>query len=293
LRPNGDIAAVVLAAVEVSMRNKLISLAVVVALFSCGCGDDGPRSPNAPTPTPTVAALTITPATDLLKISQTETLAATASMSDGSSRALAGSWSSDAPAVATVDANGRVTGVGSGDATIAVDAQGVRATRRLHVIPDYQGRWSGDWRVAGCAADGDWSRVDFCRELPIGSRDALTVVLTQDRATVSGNADFGGLQGPVQGSIRADGLLALSGTFTVSDEGLVFEIAIADWQTVTTDNQRMTGRFTITLRASGIQGSGRIDGELRVVAKDASPALSSSAPGSSTLRRSISRLRSR
>jgi hypothetical protein len=73
--------------------------------------------------------------------------------------------------------------------------------------------------------------------------------------------------GPVQGPIQLAGHLGVGGTFTFTDEGITMDVTVTDWETTTTDNQRMTGRFVLAVRAAGLQGSVRFDGELRVVAK--------------------------
>ena len=124
------------------MRGNLVSLVLVFGLVSCG--GEGERPPTSPTPTPTPTALAITSSTDLLKINQIEPFTLRAPMSDGSTRTVAGTWSSDSPAVATVDSNGRVTAAGSGETAISAEVKGLRAApRRIRVLPDYQGRWSG------------------------------------------------------------------------------------------------------------------------------------------------------
>jgi hypothetical protein len=222
-----------------------------------------------------VSGLAITSSIDLLKINQVETFTATATMSNGSTAVVTATWRSDSPAVATVDANGRVTGISSGETAISAESNGVRATpRSIRVLPDYQGRWSGDWRVAGCTADGDWARTDVCRDIPVGTLLPFGLALTQNRDTATGNVQLDDVGGPVEGSISLGGHLVIAGRFTSADAGIVIEAAVGDWETVTTDNQRMTGRFSLTFRAPGLQGSVRFNGEPRIVAKTAAAALS-------------------
>jgi hypothetical protein len=243
---------------------------VVVALLTTlvACGGKGGGSPTAPsTPTPTITALSITPATDLIKIKASEAFTATATFSDGSSRSVQATWGSDTPGVATIDSSGRATGVTSGQATIFADYSGVpRATRLLRVMPDYHGRWRGDWSVTGCAEEGDWRGV--CREFTTGSLWVLNLTVNQTRDTVTGTTDFGDdLPGPVTGTIRMGGHLEVNGTYTVAFEGIPVEITVSNWETITTDNERMTGRFRMGMRAAGLQGSFRTDAELRIVTK--------------------------
>jgi hypothetical protein len=192
--------------------------------------------------------------------------------------------------VATVDSNGRVTGAGSGETAISAEANGLRAApRTIRVLPDYQGRWSGDWRLAGCTADGDWSRSDICREVPVGTLLPFGLALTQDRDTASGTATLDDVVGPVQGSIRLAGQLGVGGTFTFTDEGVTIDVTVAEWETTTTDNQRMTGRFVLVFRAARLQGSVRFTGELRIVAKSAAASVPA-APGRYRLRRLLTAL---
>ncbi len=250
----------------------LVVVALLVVAGACGRSDAvnpaGPSSSKA-----TVTALAITPATDLIKLKGAESFNATATLSNGSTSSVQATWGSDNASVATIDTGGRATAVSSGQATIFADYQGQRATRLLRVVPDYQGRWSGDFRVAGCGETGDWLGV--CADAyPTGSLFPLDLSATQDRDAITGTTDFGDRQpGPVSGSIRMSGHLGVSGTYSMTIEGWPVEITVSDWETLTTDNDRMTGRFRLTMRAAGIQGSIYTDGELRVVAKTSSTPL--------------------
>ena len=84
---------------------------------------------------------------------------------------------------------------------------------------------------------------------------------------MSGPSDFGDLLGPVEGSIRTSGHLILSAGFTGSDDDIVIDVTLTDWEALTTDNERMTGRFAFVIRTSGLQGSVRLDCELRIFGK--------------------------
>jgi len=254
------------------MRGNVVVLVLLLGIVSCGGGGGGPVTPT-PSP-PTVTGLAISSSTDLLKINQSETFTVTATMSNGSTGTVTATWRSENPAVANVDANGRVTGIGSGETAISAESNGVRAVpRTIRVMPDYQGRWSGDWRVAGCTADGDWARTNICRDVPVGSLSPFALALTQDRDRAAGNVTLDDVSGPVEGSIRPGGQLSLAGAFTLTEAGIVLDTTVGDWETTTTDNQRMTGHFTLAFRAAGLQGSARFNGELRIVAKTAAAPL--------------------
>ena len=255
------------------MRQVLMHVRIVfpvtglVVLAACGGGDGGPAPGGGVSRVP--VSLTISPSTDFLKLRASEALTAVATMTGGTTETVTATWSSDNAGVASVDASGRVTGSGSGQAGISAAYSGLTALRSLRVVPDYQGRWSGNHTVPNCIDDGDWLKADFCKDiLEQNPQFALDLVLTQNRDTTTGTLDIGiEPPGALQGSIQLNGDLGLSGTYTGTAEGLPVEVTVVDWQTRTTDNQRMTGRFRVTFRAPGLAGSVTADFELRVFSK--------------------------
>lgn len=272
--------------------SRLAAPILVLALatgVACSKGDD--NGPTGPSGIPTLVSISVTPNTDLIKIKAVETFTVTASFSDGTSQVVQGTWGSDAPGVATADA-GRVTGVAAGTATIFADYQGFRATRAIRVVPDYHGRWDGDWAVGSCTGDGDF--IDLCSEYATGELFGLTLVANQNRDAITGTTDFGdNLPGPVTGTIQPNGHLVVSGTYTISVDDVTMELTVGEWDTTTTDNQRMTGHLAVTGRAVGVQGSFKIAGDLHVVAKTSSVPAAVRGPNGSLLGRVRAALRRR
>lgn len=263
------------------MWKAVMSVLAMIALSACGGGGGGTPT----TPSSALASLSLVPATDLIKIKGTETFTANGSFSDGTTRSVEATWGSDNTAVATVSA-GRATGVAAGQATIFADYQGQRATRLLRVVPDYHGRWSGDHRQTGCADEGDWKGA--CADFPNGDLYMLVLALTQTRDALTGTADFGEPGGAVRGSIRMSGHLGLEGSQVITDEGLTLELTLANWETLTTDNERMTGRFGLIFRATGLTGSLRLDCELRIMSKtSATPLVGADRQGDNALRQHL------
>jgi hypothetical protein len=166
----------------------------------------------------------------------------------------------------------------------------MQATRALRVVPDYEGRWTGDAQITACVDDGDWRRVGFCEDLGIGGLFPTILALTQDRDHVTGNGSFDDMSGPVQGAIRTSGHIGLDGSFTVTVEGVPFDVTVSNWETLSTDNQRMTGRYALSFRAAALQGSARIDAELRIVTKGASGVVGSEIQRPPVMRRSLHRV---
>ena len=83
-----------------------------------------------------VESIAITPVSATLKVGETTALTATISPYNATDGSL--SWSSSDVSVATVDANGNVTAISTGDATItasANDGSGVTGTCRINVSP--------------------------------------------------------------------------------------------------------------------------------------------------------------
>ncbi|UCF20661.1 MAG: Ig-like domain-containing protein, partial [Gemmatimonadota bacterium] len=90
------------------------------------------------------ASVGVDPATDLIRAGTTVQL--TATPRDASGNPLTGltiSWSTSDDAVATVDANGLVTGEGLGTATITAEAGGQSGTAEIGVWANITGFWEG------------------------------------------------------------------------------------------------------------------------------------------------------
>lgn len=192
---------------------------LVCLAVATGCGGGASSTPTAPA-APLVTRIDVS-GSELLLIGSSETFTATAE----SGRLTAPRWESDAPTVATADSlTGRVTAVGTGTATISVDANGIRGTKLIRTLPNFAGSWKGGYQETGCEADGEFVRVRACDYWDLAS-GATKMTLTQDGATVSGSFALGPYA--VSGSISAEGVLTLtgvaSGTFTRRLQNVRFE----------------------------------------------------------------------
>jgi hypothetical protein len=259
-------------------------LAFVGVLLVAGCGGNGGGgAPTGPSGAGTPTSLSMTPQTDLIRLRGTETFTLTATLPNGGSQAVQGTWGSDQMLVATA-VNGRVTAIGSGQATIFADYQGLRATRLMRVVPSYDGRWIGDFRVTGCSEEGDWRLIEACKDFLTGELYFISLVLAQERTVVTGTLDLGDWPGPVEGSIAISGHLQLAGTLTLADDDFILEGRLFDWDTVSLDNEQMSGRFTLSLQIPGIDGWVRLESELRFVKTSTTAAtVSAAAPGVSVM----------
>lgn len=246
------------------MFRRLVLVLLTLSVAGCGGGGSSSSSPSSPTTTtPTTVSVAISPSTDVLKIQGTETFTVTATMSDGTSRAVSGTWTSSAASVATVDSSGKATAIASGQATITVTYSGASATRTIRVVPDYQGSWTGDYTVLSCQDSGGFHQEDWCKTAMADPVVRVTMTLTQTRDTVAGTWTHKLMAGAVQGTIEADGTLALTGIGNT--EGT--PINIAGWRTLSTDNKTQTGKYTLTFTSSVWSGSSQAGVEIRTCTK--------------------------
>jgi len=246
------------------MVHRALLMAALFGLSACGGGSSSPTTPTpAPTPAATTVSVAITPSTDLIKIQGTESFTVTATMSDGTSKAVSGAWTSDAATVVTVDTAGKVTGVGSGQAVVTATYGGAKATRTIRVVPDYQGSWAGDYRVLSCQDSGDFSREQWCVAALKDGVIRVSMTLTQTRDAVTGPWTHSSMSGAAQGTIEADGTLALSGTGRLDS----VPMSITGWRSRSTDNKGQAGKFTLAFTSTVWSGSAQATVEIRTCAK--------------------------
>lgn len=114
--------------------NRLPLWSLVLVLPLAGCGRD-PVSIKLPVSVPSVTTLRLsTDTVTLWAVGRTSQFAVEAR--DGQSRVMATpalTWTSSAPAVATIDEGGRVTAVGDGDAVVTARYGEVAAAARVRV----------------------------------------------------------------------------------------------------------------------------------------------------------------
>lgn len=112
------------------MTRALVLTLTLAAIGACGGSD----SASAPRPPVAVARITVTGASTLT-VGQSDQFSASAFAAGGTSvsPAPAFTWSSSAPAVASVDQTGRVQARAAGQTTIAASAGGVTGTLDVQV----------------------------------------------------------------------------------------------------------------------------------------------------------------
>ena len=130
------------------MRSLAFVLPIIFLAGSCAS-----RPPAGPGPT--LANLAVSSRNTFVFLGDQEQMTALEYLTDGAVQLGAGAWSSDAPDVALVNASGLVTGVGSGQATIAFDMGGRRASKIIRVVPNFAYDWNGTYVQTECHGTGD------------------------------------------------------------------------------------------------------------------------------------------
>jgi hypothetical protein len=105
-----------------------------------------------------------------------------------------------------------------------------------------------------------------------------------DPGCISADVDFDGAKGRISTTIQSTGRLVTTGQLTLSIEGITFDVALAEWDTTSVDNQLMTGRYRLDVRHALLTGLWRLEGEFLSIQKtSATPGVASAAgrPGRS------------
>jgi hypothetical protein len=113
-----------------------LALALSLVVASTGCGGSASTStPAAPSAPATASSIAITGTALLTAVGQTSQLAATATLSDGTTQTVTSSaaWQSSDENVVTVSRTGLATAVGAGQTTIMATAQSKSATFAMNV----------------------------------------------------------------------------------------------------------------------------------------------------------------
>src|SRR5262245_49613969 len=242
---------------------------IVASLVLSACGGGG--SPSTPTPTPTPSNATVTgivvSTLDFVRLNSPQRLVLSTTMSDGTTRVVEGTWESSDPAIATVAADGLVTGVASGESVITAQYQSFRAERRLRIVPDYAGQWDGGYRIANCRDEGDWE--GFCEGEDPSIEWSLELTFTQVGGDVAGLVlAFEDVAIPVIGFIATNGQLAVGGSVNIGSAAEPFLVDVTNWDTGASNNNLvMNGRFEVVGSAPDLEGEFRYFCEVTVLNK--------------------------
>jgi hypothetical protein len=243
--------------VSLVWKRRAIAPMLVSVLAGAGCG--GGKSPAAPSPT--VTTITVTSSTSMMLVGASEVFTATATLSNGATQPVTtGTWGSDASQVAQVEAaSGRVTGAGGGEVTIFVDFQGARGSKRIRVVPDYQGNWLGSYVVSSCSQTGGFAAGNACGStFPNNAALPLQFQFTQSADVLSGRTSLGQvLSDNFSAPIATNG--SVSVLVTATNSGLTFA---ESWNLISTQPGRISGTLRFVLTSTTLSGSVTVEANL-------------------------------
>jgi hypothetical protein len=224
----------------------------------------------------TVTTTAVTPTVFIGNLVQLE---ARESLSDGTTRtAVQPTWTSEAPAVATVLQSGLVSALGAGQATISAGAgASPRGTISFRVYPNFAGGWEGAEILIGCTDSLDFRGI--CQEeFPLNERYFHESRFTQNQASAAGTLDIGdGIIAKSTGTISLDGELALpAAPFSAGNEAI---IEVRNWRSRSDAPGQMTGTYQVWFAHPQLQGGFLFTLQLQNVFRNSS--LTSSVSGSS------------
>jgi hypothetical protein len=257
-----------------------VSAVSCAAALSSACGSSSSLGSQLAPSGVTVTSLAISVVTPSVGGGAQAT--ATATFSNGSTSPVASGFGGDSPSVATVTSAGVVTGVAIGDVTIFVDYQGMRASKKVHVLPSYSGISVGTYMVDTCAATGGFVTTDpatnFCTEFTADRMLQIAMQNTQsaDLTTVTGAFLLGGLQGTGSGTVSPTGTLTYSGAVILGSERMDFR----NWTATSPSPGRMVGSFEMVFTDTAMAGQGVVTCKNMDMTRQVSALAFSSAPAS-------------
>jgi hypothetical protein len=264
----------------------LVAMVCLGGAFASACGGSKSlASQLAPSGSVTLTsvALTLNPP----PVGSGAQATATATFSNGTVNPIASGFGTDTPSVATVTSTGGVAGLSIGDVTIFVDYQGMRATKKVRILPGYGGIFIGSYTIGSCAATGGFISTDpaqdFCTVFATGLTPGIAFnnIQSADLTTMTGQFILGGLQGGTgTGTISSAGLWNFAGTLPIGTGRVELRSLAATSPAV----GKIAGSFQLVFTDTTLTGSGTVN----AINLDATRQGSSAAMAISTAKRPAS-----
>ena len=217
---------------------KEVILGIVGCLFCLStCDRSGPTTPLNPVNTvqqaadqtdATAAGIVVTSSRMAYFIGSTDSFTASLKGTDGNSiQITGGSWASDTPGVATVNASGLVTIVGQGWANISCAHNGMIGSKQIWGRVDCRGTGSGTYSIEKCQAWEDFLATRFC-ETHVGPGLPVGLALAEEGEILRGTITLGTFSTPFEAKPLLDGSLEMEGH--VFSDPYEIDVAIGcDW----------------------------------------------------------------
>jgi len=135
------------------------------------------------------------------------------------------------------------------------------------VIPNVQGQWTGEYQIASCNNTGVFATSPpFCNTFNVGSVWPVRLTLTQTGTQLSGTLELGAATMQVSGPIGSSGQLLLTGTGSIVQGGVTFNVSLANWNT-TVAGTSMSGGWGINWTTTFGTGNAATSNTIRTVTK--------------------------
>jgi hypothetical protein len=161
--------------------------------------------------------------------------------------------------------------VAQGSATITATGHGVSGRHSIQVWQDYQGTWTGSYRIRVCSEQGDFAGALCASSFSPGSVYPVRVTLTQDGGSASGTIELGSIVDTLSGGIfdSRHFVGAASGSFGAG--GITFNNRVGTFDALST-GASLTGSLINTITAPGYTGNAYFEADLSGVTRTSSMA---------------------
>ena len=229
--------------------HRFLTCCIVIAALAAGACSNNNTTTTPTTATPTAS---ISPASTVYQIGQTQTFTLTATTTPTNVI-----WTSSNTDVLTIDSAGNATAISVGTATITANADSnVSATLAIQVVPIYQGNWTGTARVLACTDVAGFLSAAYCAR-NLGAVNTVTLTLTQSGGSVSGSITKSEganlLTGSIGGTIGAGGDVTSTGTLAGLANGSNLQLTVISWNSLAND-ATMTGTWAGNITSPQILG---------------------------------------
>jgi hypothetical protein len=204
-----------------------------------------------------------------LRTGQSQSFSANVTLSNGTTQAATPTWTSDNQSVLTIASSGQATAVAHGASTISASAQGSSATRAVRVYQDYQGTWSGSYRVRVCDEQGIFAGALCSTNFVPGTLLPIRITLTQTGASASGTVELGSIVNTLSGAVQDSRRYVGGGSGTFSTGGLTFGTKVGTFDVLSAATT-LSGSIITFITLPGVPGNLYFEADLNGVTRTAS-----------------------
>jgi hypothetical protein len=219
--------------------------ALVVITVVGGCGSE---SPTQATPLQPGLIIRVGSGVTDLKTGDRDSLRAFVRESNGVERLASPVWSVENESIVRIDGTSAVVAIAQGTTTIRAMAEALTASIAVTVVVNFEGTWTGFYRVERCVLLSSGGGSSYCRFAEGGQRYIRLELLQRGRA-ITGQIETGNNlgttileRGTISGRVDESGQVALEGR-TTSIDGQPSTSEFTGWTSQISPDGLLTGRF--------------------------------------------------